>query len=168
MDLKEYASKFKALLVKYKYPLIIILAGLALMLIPTQKQKQITQLPQAVVSQNQHDPTEALTEILAQIHGVGEVRVLLTVGAGEKTVYQTDSDSRTDENSSTLRVETVIITDADRAQQGLVSQIIAPEYRGAVVVCQGASDPNVKLAVMEAVRNATGLSFDKICVLKMK
>jgi hypothetical protein len=41
-------------------------------------------------------------------------------------------------------------------------------YQGAVVLCQGAADAAVRLAVVEAVSKATGLGADKICVLKMK
>jgi stage III sporulation protein AG len=65
-------------------------------------------------------------------------------------------------------METVIITDAQRAQQGLVKQVNPPVYLGAVVVCQGADRASVRLAIVEAVANATGLGADKISVLKMK
>jgi len=41
-------------------------------------------------------------------------------------------------------------------------------YRGAVVVCQGGDNASVRLAVVEAVSNATGLTSDRITVLKMK
>ena len=50
----------------------------------------------------------------------------------------------------------------------MVRQILSPEYLGAVVVCQGANDVQVRLAVVEAVSKVTGLGADKISVLKMK
>lgn len=105
---------------------------------------------------------EQLSQLLSQIKGAGKVRLLLTEAAGEKTIYQTD---RTGQDQQS---DTVIITGADRGQQGMVQQIIPPEYRGAVVVCQGADDPSVRFAIVEAVSNATGLSTDRISVLKMK
>jgi hypothetical protein len=37
-----------------------------------------------------------------------------------------------------------------------------------VIVCQGGDQPEVKLAVVEAVCDAVGLTADKISVLKMK
>ena len=46
--------------------------------------------------------------------------------------------------------------------------VLSPTYLGAVIVCQGGDSPTVKLAIVEAVSNATGLSADKITVLKMK
>ena len=93
---------------------------------------------------------------------------MLTLAAGEKTVYQTDQDQDHNENSGSVQVETVILSDSNRNEYGLIQQILAPEYRGAVIVCEGADDPAVKYAIMEAVKNMTGLGFDRISVLKMK
>jgi stage III sporulation protein AG len=83
-------------------------------------------------------------------------------------VYQTDEDITTSENNSTVRKETVIITDSQRNESPLVLQVLPPEYMGAVIVCQGAENVQVRLAIVEAVCNATGLGADKIAVLKMK
>ena len=88
----------------------------------------------------------------------------LTIAQGEQTLYVYDED-----NSDTQdRKEAVVITDASRAQSGLVSQVLPPVYLGAVIVCQGGDLPAVRLAVVEAVGAATGLTADKISVLKMK
>ena len=61
-----------------------------------------------------------------------------------------------------------MVTGSDRSEKGLVRQINPPEYLGAVVLCQGADNAAVKLAIVEAVSKATGLSTDRITVLKMK
>ena len=61
-----------------------------------------------------------------------------------------------------------MISGSDRGQEGLIKQVNAPTYRGAIVVCQGADDPVVKLSITEAVSRATGLGVDKISVIKMK
>ena len=94
--------------------------------------------------------------------------MLLTVKTGETTVYQTDEDTSTSETGSSIRKETVIITDSDRNQQALVVQVLPPDFMGAVIVCQGADNASVRLAVVEAVSKATGLGADRITVLKMK
>lgn len=44
----------------------------------------------------------------------------------------------------------------------------APTYQGAIVVCQGADDPGVKLALVQAVASVTGLGTDQITVVKMR
>ena len=92
------------------------------------------------------------------------VRVLLTQREGERTVYQTDEDS----TSSGIRSDTVLLNGSDRSQTGLVQQVNPPTYLGAVIVCQGADSASVRLAIVSAVGSVTGLSTDKITVLKMK
>ena len=71
-------------------------------------------------------------------------------------------------NTESENQKTLIITDEKRAEKGLIRQVNPPVLQGAVVVCQGADAPKVKLAVVDAVMRATGLSSNQICVLKMK
>ena len=163
LAVKEKAGYF---LRKYRYVLLILLVGIVLMCLPGGEEPE-----QERVSPEQTDgmsappdPEERLRQILSQIEGAGKVEVLLTPLAGEETVYQTDEDL----SANGDRMETVIITDAQRSQQGLVKQVNPPVYLGAVVVCQGADRATVRLAIVEAVANATGLGADKISVLKMK
>ncbi len=166
MDMTAIGAKIVEFIKKYRYVILVLVIGIGLMALPDREETQQEPTTATVVSNSQTDQAEALTQILSQIRGAGKVKVLLTVAAGERTVYQTDQDTST--GSGSVRCETVIVTNADRAQQGLVQQIVAPEYRGAIVVCQGADDPNVRLAIVEAVANATGLGTNRISVLKMK
>ncbi len=110
----------------------------------------------------------ALEELLSRLEGAGKTRVLLTQASGPEHYYQTDEDSQQAADAIDRRRETVIITGADRSQQGLIRRTDPPVYLGAVVLCQGADRPAVKLAVVEAVATATGLRSDKISVLKME
>lgn len=145
---------------KYRYAFLVLLIGLVLMLLPsggnTSQQEQIT----VEVTQEGQDLAGELTEILSMIQGVGKVQVMLTVEEGETTVYQYDETA----SGKT----TVIITDEERAESGLVQQVIPQKYRGAIVVCQGADSASVRLSVIEAVAKVTGLGTDRISVLKMK
>ena len=108
---------------------------------------------------------QALEKILSQVSGAGEVRVLLSGQLSETKRYQTDD---TQSGSGELRQETVILTGENRVQTALVRQTEAATYRGAIVVCQGAEDPKVALSVVQAVAAVTGLSTNRITVLKMK
>lgn len=168
MDFIELGKHAGRYLKKYSYVALILGVGILLMLLPSGNSDAEAQTDPTTSTQPQQSPQEALEEILSQIQGAGKVKVLLTVAAGESIVYQTDENSSAGTDSSTRKVETVIITDAGKAQQGLVQQVNPPVYLGAVVVCQGADSAAVRLAVTEAVADATGLSTDKISVLKMK
>lgn len=153
---------------KYKYALLVLIAGLALMLLPGLAGEETPpSMTYETKPVQQSDISQQLAVILSQIQGAGKVEVLLTQAAGEKTIYQTDEDISGGENAST-RIETVIVTDGDRNQSGLIQQVIPPSYLGAVVVCQGADRAAVRLAIVEAVMKVTGLGADRISVLKMK
>lgn len=166
MEWITYQEKALALLKKYRYVLIILLVGILLMLLPADGGKEETIAPAVTVeTQSLQD---SLTALLEQVSGAGKVAVLLTESVGEETVYQVNEDSSTGENSRDIRRETVLISDAGREKAGLVRQVKAPTYLGAVVVCQGADSAAVRLAIVEAVKSATGLSSDCISVLKMK
>ena len=96
------------------------------------------------------------------------MKVLLTEAAGAETVYQTNEDRSSSADSESVRVETVITTDSGREETGLVRTVTPPIYLGAIIVCQGGDSASVKLSVVEAVSNVTGISTDRITVLKMK
>jgi stage III sporulation protein AG len=168
MDIRADGEKLIHWIKKYRYPILILLIGLLLMVLPGKREDKEKMVSESIVSDAKADPSKELAQILGRIQGVGKVEVLLTVKVGETTIYQTDEDISTSENGSTVRKETVIITGADRQQQALVTQILSPEYLGAVIVCQGGDSTQVRLAVVEAVSKATGLGADKITVLKMK
>ena len=164
MDWVTLRSRGKELVKKYRYVLLVVLAGLFLMALPDGKNAKAEPQPIAAETESRQDLQSDLEEILSQIHGAGRVRVLLTQREGERTVYQTDEDS----TSSGERQDTVLLNEADRSQMGLVRQVNPPTYLGAIIVCQGADSASVRLAIVQAVGSVTGLSTDKITVLKMK
>ena len=155
-------ERMMQLLKRYRYGVLVLLIGLGLMLLPTpQKQPASTAADRETGSVS---AAEELEQILAQIQGVGRVKVLLTQAAGEITVYQ----KNTDQSADSVREDTVLVTDDSRAEQGLVRQVLPPKYQGAVIVCQGGDRATVRLNIVEAVSAVTGLTSDKITVLKMK
>ena len=144
----------------YKYPILTVLAGLAILLLPTGSKTPepvpVTQIMPTTTME------ERLEKLLSGIDGAGTVQVLLTEESGRLTLYQTDVQS--DESRRTE--DTVLVEDAARTETGLVRQTLEPQYRGAVVLCDGADSSTVKLAIVEAVSCVTGLGADRICVLK--
>ncbi len=150
----------RAVLKKYRGAVLVLLCGIALMCLPRQQETK-----KAAVPEVQQTLEQALEKILSQVSGAGEVRVLLSGQLSETKRYQTDD---TQSGSGELRQETVILTGENRVQTALVRQTEAATYRGAIVVCQGAENPKVALSVVQAVAAVTGLSTNRITVLKMK
>ena len=147
---------------------LVVLFGVLLMLLPTGKTEAQQPQRQETVSEPRENLETRLEQILSQVSGAGNVRVLLTQERGETSVYQLDLQEVTDGDRREIRQDTVTVTGSDRQQEGLLTQVEAPRYRGAVVVCQGGDNPTVRLSVVEAVSGATGLPSNRITVLKMK
>lgn len=162
MDMTELKNTLKESIGRYRYVAIVLLAGLILMAWPETPSEQINTTE--VSSENIQQLQDTLGEILSLVHGAGKVKVLLTEEAGEQICYQTDDNTTND----TVKRDTVLVTDGEREESGLIRYIKSPVYRGAVVLCQGADNANVRLCVMEAVKSATGLTSDRITILKMK
>ena len=162
MDMIERKNAAMIYIRKHRMVLIALLTGVALMLFP-EKPKQ-EELPQVVQEEKSPDLEGALEEILSLIQGAGNVRVLLTEAEGEKTIYQINENA----SSGGSRRDTVLVTNAQREETGLVRQIVPPKFQGAVILCQGAESSVVRLSIVEAVKSATGLPADRIAVIKMK
>ena len=167
MDIEKWIQKIPAWIKKYKYSFVAVLVGVAILLLPGRKAavEEITVLTEETP---QKDMALELSAILSKIEGVGKVEVMLTIRSGEITYSQRDEDISSNGDSSSLRQETIVLTDSERNEHPLISQVLPPQYLGAVIVCQGADQPSVKWAIVEAVSKATGLGADQITVLKMK
>lgn len=170
MEIKATTEKMLRFLKKNKVVALILLLGLILILLPEGKTENNSINTQETVTEIKKEIPfeERLEEILSQIHGAGRVDVMLTISEGEEIIYQTDDSFSTSGESSNKSADTVTITDAGKNQTGLIRQTKPAIYRGAIVVCQGADNPNVKLAITEAVSKITGIGANCISVLKMK
>ena len=169
MEIKKITAKLHELTTKYKHAVVILLIGLVLLVVPGKQSKQteIAKAPDAVIGHKTFSE-DSLAQILQSIEGAGKVKVLLSVDTGEETVYQTDTELSSSADSSDKTIKTVIVTDSQRSETGLIRQVNPAAYKGAIVVCQGADSPAVRLSVTQAVSKITGLGTDSICVLKMQ
>ena len=169
MDLAEIRKKLVTFLKKNRYAILVLILGILLMNLSGRK---------PAVPEPPEKETEAVTEkpdlqqqleaILSRVDGAGAVKVLLTVGEGEKIYYQQDTETNESDENAVSHFVTVVTTDSEKNESGLIHKRVPEAYRGALVLCQGADNSVVKLAVMEAVSKVTGLSTDHICVIKMK
>lgn len=169
MDLLRIKSAGREFFHKYRWALITLLAGLALMLMPTKTQpKPATTVSAVQTAAEAQNLGQQLEDLLSRVEGAGKVKVLLSEAVGESVLYQTDEALSRSDIAEERKLETVIVTGADRSQTGLVLRKDPPLYLGAIVLCQGADSAAVRLAMVDAVGSITGLSSDKISVLKMK
>lgn len=169
MDIKNTFVKIIDLIKKYRYAVFVLIIGLVLMSLPTfssTTDDSITNKQEIPVLEASLE--EKLSKILSQVNGAGRVQVILTVATGEEVVYQTDNDETNTADSSGRNTDTVTITDANRNENGLIRQVNPAVYQGAIVVCDGADNAAVRLAIVDAISKITGLGTNRISVLKMK
>lgn len=167
MELGKWKTRLKEIAGKYRYVILILLVGMLFMIQPKIVEEET--IDAAVHTEGEKSELcDQLEEILKHVDGAGNVKVMLSVDEGESTVYQTDTTSSTGEKSSDIRSQTILITDSQRNETGLIYQINPPVYKGAIILAQGADEPTIKLAIVEAVSRVTGLGANSISVLKMK
>ncbi len=151
---------------KYRYVLLVLAVGLFLMALPEQESPPEQTTP--IIEQIEPQLQDTLAQLLSHLEGAGKVEVMLTQSKGQQTLYQTDEDTSVSDGNTDTHRQTVLVSGNDRGETGLIRQINPPTYQGAIVLCQGADNANIRLSIVEAVMSVTGLRSDCITVLKMK
>ena len=150
---------------KYRLPLLVLVVGIVLMTLPLngKKVKEETAKEEGF---SLTDTEEKMADMLGKISGVGKVRVMLTLESGMTLQLARDKDLSERENERKEDEQVVKINRGSGTQEVVVTHEIYPKYLGAVVVCDGADHPAVRLAVTESIAVLTGLSSEKITVEK--
>lgn len=173
---ETWREKGLELLKKYRYVLLILLVGVALLLWPSGGGKGETETAPAVSGGAVQEDfsvsalEEKLSDALSRIRGAGDVTVMLTVQGGSRQVLATDEKSvRRSDGGSETQSATVVVSGASAAGSGpVLIQQLYPRFQGALVVCSGGADAGVRLKLMEAVSALTGLGTDKISICQGK
>ena len=120
-----------------------------------------------------------LEEILSQIQGVGEVKVLINYSESSEVVAmynetsKTSNTEETDTSGGTRKIQETdtqkdIIYQEDNGEKTPITQkVVQPKVEGAIVTAKGASDATVKTSIIQAVEAVTGLATHKIQVFEM-
>lgn len=172
MEISAWKERLLTRLGKYRYVLLVILAGVVLLLLPPTGAGRET-APEGA-GRSAEEPFDAgamerrLEEALSQVEGAGRVTVVLSVQAGPRQIWA--RDSRTEERAEERSREesTVVLSRGSGTEETVPVQQISPQFRGALVVCSGGGDPAVRLSLVEAVSALTGLGSDKISICKGK
>lgn len=154
-------------LAKYRYVLLVLLVGVLLMLLPTHKTATHKE-ESCSDSYSLADTEQRMAEMLQEIEGVGRVKVMLTLKSGSTLQLAEDNSSTQRDTELRRDSEVVTLNRGSGQQEVVVTRETYPVYQGAVVVCEGADNAAVCLRVTEAVSVLTGLSSDRISVVKWK
>lgn len=179
-DGKTYLKALTNILVKYRYVLIAAAAGLALLLWPSSRTPEPEPSPAEPEQTAAADPGETerrIAALLSRAEGVGRVEVMLSLESDTEYVYADEYVRRREERdtgdgetafSGEENLQILTVRGQDGGETPVIRRRISPAYRGAVVICDGAEDPGTRLNVIRAVGALTGLSSERITVIKMK
>ena len=174
-------EKLPKLLDRFKYPLGILLLGVALLLWPSRKTEEPAAAePVPAVTEESGETGEdycrsmeqRLEALLCQVEGAGKVRVLLSLKSGPAASYQTDVNTEErPEGEGTVRSreeKTVILSRGSAYDELAVVRTAYPVFQGALIVAEGGADPVVRAQLSAAVAALLDLGADQITVVKMK
>lgn len=112
-----------------------------------------------------------LVNVLSNIRGAGKVSVMVTLQTSPEIILANTTDekvnSSTSQSNSTSYTTTVtepIIITSNGNKSALVIKEVLPEVKGIVVVATGASNTNVKLDIVQAVKALLDIDMNKIQV----
>ncbi len=155
---------------KFRYPALVLLLGLALLLLPgsfgTQKETPETEIREAEETFTLDAFTGQLETLLSGIQGAGEVKMLLSLETDGSRNYLANTLESQGDDAAETQTQTVL-ADVDGDDVPILLRQSYPTFRGAVVLCQGGGNAAVELSIKEAVSSLTGLGMDKITVLTM-
>lgn len=151
---------------KYRFVILILLLGLFLMLLPGGKEQEAAGTDEQQQNFSLEETEKKMEELLEKIEGAGKLQVMLTLKSGPQLQLAEDVEGSHDNGEVESRRETVTINRGSSYEDVVITRQTYPTYQGAVVVCQGADKAAVRLAVTEAVASLTGLSSDRITVVK--
>ena len=152
---------------------VIVILGVILLLLPSGEKKAPETKPPEITPEVATDTVESferrLTDALSKIEDAGRVTVVLSLQSDGETYFVKDREySEKTGESREQNEETVIVSSGSSVQAPVVVKHGYPEYRGALVVAEGAGDATVKLAIIQAVSALTGLGTDRVTVVKMQ
>lgn len=153
---------------------LLLAAGLAGMLLLALSEWMLSQ-PEDIIEQVQPDSQTSsendryaqemetrLTQLISQMEGAGKVQVMVTLAAGETTVYATDTETETE---GSARTQHILLEDG--IDPALVETVNAPQIQGVAVVCEGGGNAVVQSRITELVEVLTGVGANHIAVTKM-
>lgn len=157
IKIPEYIKEFFD---KYKYPVLVFAIGLLLLVSDGLTGRGKAEVANVERGDDILALEQEIKDVLEKIDGVGRAEVMLSLEYSEQNVYAKEER----QNS----FEEIVVINEGGSQKALLEYTMSPVFKGALVVCDGGDNSKVKLEITDAVKALTGISSQKIIILKMK
>lgn len=105
-------------------------------------------------------------KLLRSVEGAGKVCVMLTLESNEEKVYATDTEEKSEKDSSLQSKAQHIIVDASQGETGLIRKVIYPKVRGVAVVCSGGDNPRVRSEISSLLSALFDIGTNRISIAR--
>lgn len=126
---------------------------------PAEESAQVETSEQTISPDYAQRLEERLQTLIAEVEGVGDVRVMVTLQGSQENVYATDVETTADG----MKTESHVLL----SDEGLVETTRAPQVLGVAVVCEGGGTATVQNRVSTLVEALTGVGANHITVAPM-
>ena len=178
--------KLNKILQKKQQWLIVLLVGvlLVVIVIPSEKQEiEEEQMQKTTVKTDTTSYTSQmerkLEQVLGQVAGVGEAKVMITLKSTAEKVIEKDGENtnqsveeedaqggvRTTKDNN--KKETTIYEGESEEQKPYVKKEMTPEIEGVIVIAEGGGNPTTVQNITEAVLALFDVDTHKIKIMKM-
>ncbi len=177
-SLKQFMlpDSVKHFLLKHRYLFVLAFVGLLFLIVPTPEKENTKVVEQTELLFSVDEMESKIEKMLTKSEGVGRVELLLTLKSSSEQIYaeearvsheRQESGNTVDYHEDNDKKPSVISRASGEEVPVLIKQIY-PEFLGATVVCDGADNASVRRLISDAIYALTGITADKIAILKMK
>ncbi len=106
---------------------------------------------------------ERLSEVLSEVEGAGDVKVVISVESGNETVLAMKTVIKETSTGKEIEETPVIVNG-----KTVVLKELTPKISGVLIVCEGANNIAVKSRLVSATRSLLDIENGKIEILTMK
>lgn len=163
-------ERFLPMWKKYRAVLAVLLAGVLLLASGHGGNESAQTASAGTAASQEFDLNGFQQELQAQltaIDGAGRVALMLSLDQTEEAVYAVNTRQTSGSDSRSLESDVSVVSNGSYGETPVTVKSVLPVFRGAVVLCDGADDASVRLAVTQAVGTVCGIGADKVTVLKM-
>lgn len=178
--------KLNKILQKKQQWLIVLLVGVLLVVIAIPSEKQEIEEEQMQKTTVKTDTTSytsqmerKLEQVLGQVAGVGEAKVMITLKSTAEKVIEKDGENtnqsveeedaqggvRTTKDNN--KKEITIYEGGSEEQKPYVKKEMTPEIEGVIVIAEGGGNPTTVQNITEAVLALFDVDTHKIKIMKM-
>lgn len=131
--LGAWSKRLRGVFGRYKFVLLVILAGAALLLLPSVGEKETAAeqtAEQTSLLQSVDALERRLEAALSRMDGAGEVTVVLTVKSSGRQILAQDGKTTGRGETTDTQLTTVVVSRGSGSEEPVALQQLSPQYQG--------------------------------------